>query len=35
MDKVTGLFGSNVFNDSVMVERLPKDSKAPLRKEKE
>ena len=26
MDKVTGLFGSNVFNDSVMVERLPKDT---------
>lgn len=26
MDKVTALFGSNVFNDSVMVERLPKDT---------
>lgn len=26
MDKVTGLFGSKVFNDSVMVERLPKDT---------
>lgn len=26
MDKVTELFGSNVFNDSVMIERLPKDT---------
>lgn len=26
MDKVTELFGSNVFNDSVMMERLPKDT---------
>ncbi|MBQ2285976.1 MAG: glutamine synthetase III [Clostridia bacterium] len=26
MDRVTELFGSNVFNDSVMVERLPKDT---------
>ena len=26
MDKVTELFGSNVFNDSVMLERLPKDT---------
>ena len=26
MDKVSELFGSNVFNDSVMTERLPKDT---------
>lgn len=26
MDKVSEIFGSNVFNDSVMVERLPKDT---------
>lgn len=26
MDKVSELFGSNVFNDSVMLERLPKDT---------
>ena len=26
MDRVTELFGSNVFNDSVMIERLPKDT---------
>ena len=26
MDKVSEIFGCNVFNDSVMVERLPKDT---------
>ncbi len=26
MDKVSEIFGSNVFNDSVMIERLPKDT---------
>lgn len=26
MDKVSELFGSNVFNDAVMLERLPKDT---------
>lgn len=26
MDKVSEIFGTNVFNDSVMIERLPKDT---------
>ena len=26
MDKVSEIFGTKVFNDSVMIERLPKDT---------
>ena len=26
LDKVSEIFGTNVFNDSVMIERLPKDT---------
>ncbi len=32
MDKVTKIFGSNVFSESVMKERLPKDTFKALKK---
>ncbi len=35
MDKITSIFGSMVFNDSVMRERLPKDTYKALKKNME
>ena len=32
MAKITELFGSNVFNDAVMQERLPKDTYKALKR---